>query len=216
MTWKHFCVTGPLCGESICHLWILFTKDRWRGALMYSFMYTWTKGWTILEWPVLWDAATFIWRHCNVIRLNLNSVKPSMRRKIQSNFKLLNVNLSHEFRARRHVRFCITRWKIKTTSAHWIFRTLSVFFEPCTLNDYEWKHFVSSNGYLSLILHNFLDLSNSTLSCHSIQYFSDSVMLSYAFEPSALTRALFNSCRAEFISKNKHTCIFHHFDTEMA
>ena len=46
MTWKHFCITGPLCGESTANQWIFLTKDQKCGALMFSLMYIWTNGWT--------------------------------------------------------------------------------------------------------------------------------------------------------------------------
>ena len=39
--WKHFRVTGHLCGDFTGHRW----KGRWRGALMFSFICAWINGW---------------------------------------------------------------------------------------------------------------------------------------------------------------------------
>ena len=32
------------------------------------FVLVWTNCWTNVDWPVIWDAMTVIWRHCNEIR----------------------------------------------------------------------------------------------------------------------------------------------------
>ena len=40
-----FRVTGPLCGEFTGHRWISHTKGQWHGALMFSLIVAWTKGW---------------------------------------------------------------------------------------------------------------------------------------------------------------------------
>ena len=39
--WKHFRVTGHLCGEFTRHRW----KGRWRGASKFSFICAWINGW---------------------------------------------------------------------------------------------------------------------------------------------------------------------------
>ena len=43
--WKHFPLTGPLCGEFIGHRLIPLIKSQWRGALMFSLIYAWINDW---------------------------------------------------------------------------------------------------------------------------------------------------------------------------
>ena len=43
--WKHFRVTGPLCGEFIGHWWIPLTKASGVELLVFSLICAWTNGW---------------------------------------------------------------------------------------------------------------------------------------------------------------------------
>ena len=43
--WKHFCVTGHLCGEFTGRRWIPHKKGQRRGSLMFSVICVWINGW---------------------------------------------------------------------------------------------------------------------------------------------------------------------------
>ena len=42
-----------------------WTNDQFFGTLMLFLSWAWTNVWTIAELPVIWDAMTLMWRHCN-------------------------------------------------------------------------------------------------------------------------------------------------------
>ena len=64
-----FGITSPLGGESTGHRCIPFTKGQECQPLKFLWCYPEQIVEQTLEWPVIWDAMMFMWRHYNDIVL---------------------------------------------------------------------------------------------------------------------------------------------------
>ena len=63
--WKHFRVTGPLCGEFTRHRWIPLTKAS--GAELWCFLSSINKRLSKQSWGWWFERPSFsLWRHCKV------------------------------------------------------------------------------------------------------------------------------------------------------
>ena len=60
----HFTLLALVIG--INYRWILVRKEHYHEALLSFLLLHWTRCWLTVQFSMIWDALTFIWRHCNV------------------------------------------------------------------------------------------------------------------------------------------------------
>ena len=96
-----FLITELSWGESTVHWWVPLQRAN-DAELCYCLFIVWTSCWTNIKLPVIWDALTLMWRHCQFYTLQeidhvfhfvrcilLYIVKPNVKMNESKSYKCL-------------------------------------------------------------------------------------------------------------------------------